>query len=624
MMLRVVLRTALPLALATVFCLPAAAQAASAAASSSADLSNLYGTPVEQIIARVNDRVITNSDLLRAQQQLDQDASQQNLSADELEQQQKNVLRDLIDRQLLLSKGKELGIHGDTELIKSLDAIRKQNHLDSMDDLEKAVQQQGTSYEDFKANIRDNIIAQEVIREQVTNKLLPSQTEFKKYYEAHKQEFAQQESIRLSEILIPTPADASDAQLTAAESQAKDIETKLQAGADFAQLAKQDSGGPTAQQGGDLGEFHRGALAKVLENQTFNLPVGGYTQPIRTKQGYVILKVVEHIPGGIPTLQQVEPQVEQAVFTRQMEPAIRQYLTRLREEAYIDIRPGYVDSGASANETKPIYSAYAAPLSKKLKKKQQQEKRRAKEIARFNRNHNGKKASAPVTSASAASPAVANATTANSETPSTSSSASLVPASTQKTRKPLKKKKVKREKIRYGRAPLYTISEEQTPNASASASDATAATPAADAVLGTDAQPLGQDLTHTPGPPAKKSKTRLSDLAKQKREAKKRAPKHAKVRKLKRKKAQPPAASQDENATQKVQSAPLGLEGDTSKKKKKSKYVAAKPGEKIRMSDEKKIKSDKKKSSDTQSTPAPVSATDAPATSSSSSGSTTP
>ncbi len=495
-----------------------------------------------------------------------------------------------------------------------------------MDDLEKAVQQQGTSYEDFKANIRDNIIAQQVIREQVTNKLLPSQAEFKKYYEAHKQEFAQQESIRLSEILIPTAPDASDAQLTAAEAQAKDIETKLQSGADFAQLAKQDSGGPTAQQGGDLGEFHRGALAKMLEDQTFNLPVGGYTQPIRTKQGYVILKVVEHIPGGIPTLQQVEPQVEQAVFTRQMEPAIRQYLTRLREEAYIDIRPGYVDSGASANETKPIYSAYTAPLSKKLKKKQQQEKRRAKEIARFNRNHSGMKATAPTASAASASPAVANATIANSGNPPTSSNLSWVPASTQTTRKPLKKK-VKREKIRYGRAPLYTISEEQTPNSSASGSDA-ATTPAADAVLGTDAQPLGQDWAHTPGTPAKNGKMRLSDLAKQKREANKRAPKHAKTRKLKRKKTQPPVASQDENATQKVQSAPLGLEGDTSKKKKKSKYVAAKPGEKIRMSDEKKTKSDKKKSSDTQQTPAPVAApvaaTDAPASSSSSSGSTTP
>ncbi len=617
MMLRVVLRTALPLALATVFCLPAAAQDASAAASasSSTGLSNLYGTPVEQIIARVNDRVISNSDLLRAQQQQDQEASQQNLPPTELEQEQKNLLRDLIDRQLLLSKGKELGITGDTELIKSLDEIRKQNHLDSMEDLEKAVQQQGTSYEDFKANIRDNIISQQVVRDEVSSKLLPSPTEFKKYYEAHKQEFAQQESVRLSEILIPTAADASDAQLAAADAQAQDIEAKLKAGTDFAQLAKQDSGGPTAQQGGDLGEFHRGALAKVLEDQTFDLPVGGYTQPIRTKQGYVILKVVEHVPGGIPTLKQVEPQVEQAVYFSQMKPALRQYLTRLREQAYIDIRPGYVDTGASANETKPIYSAYTPPPSKKLLRKQKQEKRRAKEIARFNRNHSGRKAVVPVASATAT-------TTAGST--SSSSSVSLVPASTSGNKGQkghLKKRKVKHEKIRYGRAPLYSVSEEQVPAASAQESNASATAPVADTILGTDAQPLGQDLTHTPDAPVKKGKTRLSDLAKQKREAKKHAPKHSKMKKNKQKKAIVPAATQDEAATQKVQSAPLGLEGDTAKKKKKqSKYVAAKPGVKTRMSDEKKKKSDKKKSFDTQS--APASTVDAPASSSSSSSST--
>ncbi len=78
-----------------------------------------------------------------------------------------DLLRDLIDQQLLLSKGKELGITGETELIKRLDEIRKQNHLDSLEDLEKAAQQQGVSYEDFKANIRNSIITQQVVRDEV-------------------------------------------------------------------------------------------------------------------------------------------------------------------------------------------------------------------------------------------------------------------------------------------------------------------------------------------------------------------------------------------------------------------------------------------------------------------------
>jgi peptidyl-prolyl cis-trans isomerase SurA len=615
MMLRVVLRATLPLAVATVFCLPVVAQAdGSASSSSPASSTSLYGTPVEQIIARVNDRVISNSDLERAQQQLAQQDSQQNLSPEEIEEQQKNLLRDLIDRQLLLSKGKELGITGDTELIKALDEIRKQNHLDSMEDLEKAVQQQGTSYEDFKANIRDNIIAQNVVRDEVGSKLHASHAQMEQYYEAHKDNFAQQESVRLSEILIPTAADASDAQLAAAAAQAKSIEAKLKSGADFAQLAKQDSSGSTAQQGGDLGEFHRGTLAKMLEDQTFNLPVGGYTQPIRTRQGYVILKVTQHVPGGIPPLQQVEPQVEQAVYMEQMEPALRKYLTRLREEAYIDIRPGYVDTGASPNETKPIYSAYTPPLSKKEKQKQQMEKRRLKLAAMAARDkwHRGRKtvAGAPIAGAAATSSAAGAKAAASS---SSTSSVALLPAAAQAGGKLVKKKKVKREKIRYGRAPLYRLSEEQVPNETAPASSAASAKAAPaeseseDATMGSEAQPLGPDLTHTPGAPVKKGKVRLSDLPKQKRAAKKRAPKKIKPKKTKPKTTQPPVANTDELATQKVQSAPLGLAGDTASKKKKSSSASAvvHPGVKTRMSDEKKKKPHKKKKSAAQPESAP-------------------
>ncbi len=579
MMHRWIFRTAQPLAIAAI-CLSTHAWATDTAntadAGISAPLSNLYGTPVEEIIARVNDRVISNTDLLRAKQQLDQDASQENLSPEELANRQKNLLRDLIDKELLLSKGKELGITGDTELIKSLDDIRKQNHLDSMDDLERAVEAQGTSYEDFKANIRDNIIQQEVIREQVSSKLQPSPKLFHQYYEAHKQSFARQESVTLSEILIPTPEDATGAQIADAAAKANSVEQQLKAGADFATLAKQVSGGPTAQQGGDLGAFHRGALAKVLEDQTFSLPVGGFTQPIRTRQGYVILKVTQHVPGGIPTYDQVEPQIEQAVYMQQMQPAVREYLTKLRNEAYIDIRPGYVDTGASPNETKPFYSAYTPPLTKEQKRKLAYEKRRQKAIlaAQKKKNiRNKKKAD------------IARMTvTQNGHS-----------------------HKRKQERVRYGRAPLFSVDEAQIQQPAAPATGTDVNTPAP------YVQPLGQDLTHGPNAPPKKGKTRLRDEAEQKHVAKQHEPKHAKHAKKSKKKQQqqPPAGpSATEVANQQVQSAPLGLSGDTAKKKKKKKQTG-KPGVKTRMTDEKKQKP--------TSAPAP-----APDASSSSSSSTAP
>ena len=257
-------------------------------------------------MSRVNDQVITNSDVARAQTQLDQEARQNNWTLEQVKQGQSTLLRDLIDQQLLISKGKQLGITGDTELIKRLDEIRKENHLDSLDDLQKAVEQQGISYEDFKANIRNSIITQQVVRDEVGSKMQMSDAEMRAYYNDHKADFTHEESVHLNEILIPTSENATSAQLAEADAQTKDLEAKLKSGASFTDLAKKYSKGPTAAQGGDLGDFRRGALAKVLEDQTFDLPVGGHTAPIRTRQGYIILQVTEHIPGGTQPMQKVD------------------------------------------------------------------------------------------------------------------------------------------------------------------------------------------------------------------------------------------------------------------------------------------------------------------------------
>ena len=122
--------------------------------------------------------------------------------------------------------------------------------------------------------------------------------------------------------------------------------------------------------GGDLGVFKRGTLAKELEDKTFAMKSGEVTDVIRTKQGYVILKVTDHQMAGIPPLKEIEPKIQDALYYEKLQPALRAYLTKLREEAYIYTMTGYVDSGASPNQTAPIETATAKPSdSKKLKKK---------------------------------------------------------------------------------------------------------------------------------------------------------------------------------------------------------------------------------------------------------------
>jgi peptidyl-prolyl cis-trans isomerase SurA len=349
---------------------------------------------VEEIVARVNGQIITRSEFLRSKDQLRDDVKQQDANnADKLfSEREKDILRDLIDQQLLLEKGKDLGITGDTELIKRLDQMRKDMKLDTMEELEKAATAQGISYEDFKQNMRNQIITQKVIGEEVGSHLNITKDEEQKFYDEHKGEMEQPESIRLSEILIapekpaaikPESGAAGDAQkddaakqadeakaLAAAEAKANDVLKQIKGGAGFDDIAKKYSNGPSAGQGGDLGVFKRGTLDKAYEDRTFAMKAGQVTDVIRTKQGYVILKVTDHQMAGIPPMKDIEPKIQDALYYEKLQPALRAYLTKLREDAYIKVADGYVDSGRSPNQTEPIETASVKETgAKNLKKK---------------------------------------------------------------------------------------------------------------------------------------------------------------------------------------------------------------------------------------------------------------
>jgi peptidyl-prolyl cis-trans isomerase SurA len=529
------------------------------------------GKVVEDIAVRVNDQIITSSDYDRAQEQLEAEASRQAVPARELEQKKADLLRDLIDQQLLLSKGKELGITGETELIKRLDEIRKQNHLESMEDLEKAYasQAQGGTFEDFKATIRNSIITQQVVRDEVGRRISMSPAEVQQYFKAHESEFAQPESVTLNEILIPTPAKsategADDAQVAAAQAQADAIETKLAAGAKFEDLAKPEPTDPNAPKSVALGEFHRDQLAKEIGDKAFALSAGQHTQPIRTKQGFIILQATQHNPGGDASFKQVEPQVEEAVFLERMQPKLREYLTKLREEAAIDIYHG-TDTGASGNEMHLTYSAYTPPPPKKKKK--------------FSRSRfRGKTPSTPVQTAQATPPAPAGsapaaggaaaaasapatpAATTASAAPAAAPASTPKPATTQQASNSIEKPG-KREKIRFGQAPRESLPSSQVATAVAPDSGPSVTTPETRYV-----NPDGTVSGTVSDAPEKK--TRLSS--------------RPVVHKTKASKSKSTDATDqptvDDLATQKVQNAPLDLSDPNAKKPKPT-------GPKSRLSD---------------------------------------
>ena len=538
------------------------------------------GSTVAEIIARVNDQIISRADYDRAMNELDTEARQKGASMQEISEAHKDLLRNLIDQQLWLSKGKELSITGETELVKRLDEIRKQNNLESMEDLEKAAKEQGVSFEDFKANIRSSIITQEVMRQEVGRKIQFTPGEAERYFEQHRQDYAQPESVTLAEILIstgtpaPSVTDQPDdpAKLAAAKAKADDLEAKLHAGGNFGQLARTFSDGTTAAEGGDLGQFQRDKLAKVLEDKTFALKSGEFTEPIRTKQGFVILKVVQHTPGGVPQYKDVEEQVEQNFYMARMEPAMRDYLTTMREQAFIDIKPGFADSGASVRQTKPVYSAYTPPTPKKKKKV---ERTRFRESTRSFRQKAALPAESPASPSSAS--AAAPAKTGKKKNASAA----------QTSMKPGKK-----EKIRFGQSPsktLPTAPDTRTEDAGGGAGPETASTsPEPVNPLETSAKPT--------------QKTRYSARAK--------VPKQPKTKGPRVDTMAPLAPDAAEVADRQTQAGPLGLAGDTSKKKKKKSTTT---GDKTRLADKKKSETPAQNSGDVPLGPAPQTPAPAPA-----------
>ncbi|HEV1994631.1 MAG TPA: peptidylprolyl isomerase [Candidatus Acidoferrum sp.] len=330
------------------------------------------GKTVEEIIARVNNEIITRSEYNKARQTSEEDAKSecQNRCTPEqlqtdIEDRQKHTLRDLVDQSLLVQRAKDMGVSVEPELIKKLDTIRIENKLPSMEELEKAVSGQGMNWEDFKNNIRSTLLTQRVISSEVGSHITISDEEVTKYYEAHKAEFVRPEQVALREIVVNTegkkPEDLPDL-----KKKAETALKRVQDGEDFGEIAKRLSDGSTKSQGGFLGVYKRGELSKELEDKVFKMKRKELTGVMETKQGFLVLEVLEHYDEGEQALAKVKNEIMDKLYGGRMEPAMREYLKTLREQSYVVIKPGYQDiAGGGGSE---ILEVSATPEVSKQKK----------------------------------------------------------------------------------------------------------------------------------------------------------------------------------------------------------------------------------------------------------------
>lgn len=306
---------------------------------------------VEEIVAKCNGDIVTRGDLERTRRQLIGDLREGGLAGPAIERalgdREKNILRDRIDQLLLVQKAKDVSVNVDAEVTKRVAAIQSESGLADPDKFHDYIKEKsGQSFEDFRDEMKKSLLTQRVIRQEVSEKIPIKHEEIEKYYNEHKSEFVREERLYLREILVSTE-NKDAAGIAAADKKAKDLVARARRGERFAEMARDNSDAVSAKDMGSLPPFKKGYLASNLEDTVWNQPKGYITDPIQTPNGFLILRVEEHQKAGQAELSEVENEVMDKLFQPRMEPAVREYLTKLRVEAFLQIKAGYIDSGAA-------------------------------------------------------------------------------------------------------------------------------------------------------------------------------------------------------------------------------------------------------------------------------------
>ena len=339
---------------------------------------------VEEIIVKVNGDVVLRSEYDRFATDIRAEVLRDsNVAGAEKEKtiaaREQNILRDMIDQRLLIQKGNDLGISVEAQVLNQRDEIMSQNDIETVDDFEDWVfERTGEPAEDLLDRMRENFLAQSVLGQEVAGRIVIAREEIEAYYNEHKDEYVRSEGVRLSQIFFEL-ASKNQAEQEAARKQAGEIHERVQRGEPFYEMASRYSEDLlTKEQGGDIGIYRRGMLRKEIEEAVFGKGRGFITDLVEVPNGLLILRVDQVFREGLAELEEVEDEIRAAIGGPRYAPAIREYLTELRGRAYIEIRPGYADSGAVAGmdtswsdpaKLAPVTTTREEVLNKKKKRR---------------------------------------------------------------------------------------------------------------------------------------------------------------------------------------------------------------------------------------------------------------
>ncbi|MGP8245877.1 MAG: peptidylprolyl isomerase [Bryobacteraceae bacterium] len=311
---------------------------------------------VEEIAAKVNGEIVTKGELSEQRRLVETYLHQeQHLSGPTLQaavdDQSKNILRDKIDQLLLVQKAKELEINVDSEVTRRLLELQVLSKISDPEKFHDYIRDQtGMPFEEYKQKMTDEYLVHRVVGQEIGMHVTIPEADLRKYYDEHKSEFVRKEQVYLSQILISTEGKTPE-QVAAAEKKAKDLVARARKGEKFSELVQANSDDPeTARNGGQLPPYGRGVMPKEMEDVVFKEKKGYVTDPFKRPQGFVILKIEERYEAGQATFDEVKEGIQDKLSQPQIEARMRPYLTKLRQASFLEVKDGYIDTGAAPGQ----------------------------------------------------------------------------------------------------------------------------------------------------------------------------------------------------------------------------------------------------------------------------------
>lgn len=297
------------------------------------------GKTVDRILAKVNDEIVTLSELSREMAPIRKELEAK-FSGAQLEQAlqkaEKQALDSLIEEKLIYQKAVELEYQANAEerITAFIQQIMKDNNLKDTDELEDALLKEGRSLKEYREYLERRIISQELVNDFINARVSLLTPEIEKYYQNHLNDFTTPEEVTLSEIIITNTEGLQDA-----ESRANDIYRRLQQGESFTSLASQYSKGTTAAKGGGIGTYMQTKLNPDTAKAVANLKDGEVSKPQKLADGFILYRLDSRKPAVVRPLEEVKDSIRNVLYQQKRNPEYDRFITQLKEDAYIQIFP---------------------------------------------------------------------------------------------------------------------------------------------------------------------------------------------------------------------------------------------------------------------------------------------